>query len=73
MRIYAKEPGHPADRERPFVLERGATVEKLAHVVHHELADRLKFARLWGHAAFDGQQVDRHHELHDRDVVELHG
>ncbi len=73
VRVYAKEPGHAADRERPFVLERGATVERLAHVVHHELADRLKFARVWGHAAFDGQQVDRQHELHDRDVVELHG
>lgn len=73
IRIYAKEPGHKPDHERPFVLDRGATVEQLAHVVHHELAGRLKFARLWGHAAFEGQQVDRHHELQDGDVVELHG
>lgn len=72
IRIYAKQPGHAPDRERPFVLDRGATVEQLAHVVHHELAERLKFARVWGHAAFDGQQVDRHHLLHDGDVVELH-
>jgi len=73
IRIYAKEPGHKADHQRPFVLDRGATVEQLAHVVHHELAEHLKFARIWGHAAFDGQQVDRHHPLHDGDVVELHG
>jgi hypothetical protein len=73
IRIYAKEPGHKPDTERPFVLERGATVEQLAHVVHHELADHLKFARVWGHAAFDGQQVDRRHVLDDGDVVELHG
>lgn len=73
IRIYAKEPGHKPDLARPFVLERGATVEKFANVVHHELAERLKFARVWGHAAFDGQQVDRQHVLHDRDVVELHG
>jgi len=72
IRIYAKEPGHQPDRERPFVLDRGATVEQLANVVHHEIAERFKFARLWGHAAFDGQQVDRHHVLEDGDVVELH-
>ena len=72
IRIYAKEPGHKHDYERPFVLGRGATVQDLATVVHKDIAERLKFARIWGHAAFDGQQVDRHHALDDRDVVELH-
>jgi len=72
IRIYAKEPGRKADTERPFVLGRGATVHDLATVVHKDIAGRLKFARIWGHAAFDGQQVDRHHALDDRDVVELH-
>ena len=49
-------------------------MEALAERVHHELAARLKFARLWGpHARFEGQQVDRHHLLGDGDVVELHG
>lgn len=72
IRIYAKEPGKKADTVRPFVLRRGATVHDLAAVVHKDIAERLKFARIWGHAAFDGQQVDRHHALDDRDVVELH-
>ncbi len=72
IRIYAKEPGRKADTVRPFVLERGATVQDLATVVHKDVAERLRFARIWGHAAFDGQQVDRQHALDDRDVVELH-
>jgi ribosome-interacting GTPase 1 len=73
IRVHTKEPGHPPDLSRPFVLPSGATVEALAARVHHDLAARLKFARLWGpHAKFDGQQVDRHHALGDRDVVELH-
>jgi ribosome-interacting GTPase 1 len=73
VRVYTKEPGHPADRSRPFVLPAGATVEDLARLVHGELAAKLHFARIWGaHARFDGQQVDRHHVLEDRDVVELH-
>jgi hypothetical protein len=72
IRIYAKEPGKRPDRERPFVLTRGATVHDLARSVHKEIAERLKFARIWGSAKFEGQQVDRDHVLLDRDVVELH-
>ncbi len=73
IRVHTKEPGHPPDLAKPFVLPAGATVEALAARVHHDLAARLKFARLWGpHARFEGQQVDRHHGLGDGDVVELH-
>ena len=72
IRIYTKEPGKKPDFERPFVLAHGATVGQLALAVHKEVAQRLKFARIWGAARFDGQQVDRDHVLSDRDVVELH-
>jgi hypothetical protein len=72
IRVYGKEPGHKPDMERPFVLPEGATIHDFAAHVHKEIAERLKFARLWGHAKFDGQQVDRHHVLADKDVVELH-
>jgi ribosome-interacting GTPase 1 len=72
IRIYAKEPGHKPDTERPFVLKRGARVHDLARQVHKDIAERLKYARIWGSAKFDGQQVDREHVLNDRDVVELH-
>ena len=74
IRVHTKEPGHPPDLGRPFVLAQGATVEALAALVHKDLAVGLRFARIWGrHARFDGQQVDRHHALEDGDVVELHG
>jgi hypothetical protein len=72
IRVYGKEPGHKPDRDRPFVLSERATVLDFAAHVHKEIAERLKFARIWGHAKFDGQQVDRHHVLADKDVVELH-
>jgi ribosome-interacting GTPase 1 len=72
IRIYAKEPGKKPDRARPFVLPRGATVQDLALAVHKEIAERLKYARIWGSSRFDGQQVDRDHVLSDGDVVELH-
>ncbi|HET7753073.1 MAG TPA: GTPase [Anaeromyxobacteraceae bacterium] len=73
IRVATKEPGHEPDRGRPFVLPEGATVEDLAALVHKDLAEHLKYARVWGHARFDGQHVERRHVLADGDVVELHG
>jgi uncharacterized protein len=72
IRVHTKEPGRKPDLGKPFVLPEHATVQDLARLVHREMADQLKFARVWGTAKFDGQQVDRHHELFDHDVVELH-
>jgi len=72
IRVYPKEPGKKPNHESPFVLPKGATIHDLAVHVHKEIAERMKFARIWGHAKFDGQQVDRHHVLADKDVVELH-
>ena len=72
VRVYAKEPGKKPDLASPFVLPEGATVHDLAERVHKDVAAALRFARIWGHAKFDGQQVDRHHVVADRDVVELH-
>jgi ribosome-interacting GTPase 1 len=74
VRVYAKPPGKPADRKKPFVLKRGSTVEELADAIHHELREKLKYALLWGASGkFGGQRVSRHHLLEDEDVVELYG
>lgn len=72
IRIYAKEPSKPADKDRPFILPVGSTVEELARTIHKDIAAHLKFARIWGDHVHDGQQVHGHHVLHDRDIVELH-
>jgi ribosome-interacting GTPase 1 len=72
VRVYTKQPGKPADREQPFTLRRGATVEDLARTIHKEIADKLKFARIWGADVFDGQTVQREHVLGEGDVVEIH-
>lgn len=72
VRVYTKVPGRPADRNRPFTLRRGQTVEDIARLVHRDLARSLKYARVWGQSGFDGQHVGRDHLLADGDVVELH-
>jgi ribosome-interacting GTPase 1 len=44
----------------------------LARVIHKDLADQFKFARIWGPSAFDGQKVQSNHVLEEGDVVEIH-
>jgi len=72
IRVYTKKPGRPADADDPFTIPRGGTVEDLAVKVHREMAAQLKFAKVWGASAHDGQSVGREHVLCDKDVVELH-
>ena len=71
IRVYSKEPGRPPDLHRPFVVQAGATVEDLARQIHRDLPERMKFARLWGHSRFEGQQVHKTELLRDKDVVEI--
>jgi ribosome-interacting GTPase 1 len=72
IRVYTKEPGDEADRDRPFTLPRGATVGDLARTIHQDFAETFKFARVWGASALDGQRVAANHELAEGDIVELH-
>ncbi|MGQ0658691.1 MAG: TGS domain-containing protein [Chromatiales bacterium] len=72
VRVYTKAPGRPADKGRPFTLRRGQTVEDVARLVHKDLAHSLKYARIWGVSAFEGQHVGRDHPVADGDLVELH-
>lgn len=72
IRIYTKVPGQPPDMGQPFVLKKGSTVVDMAAAVHRDFPSRLKNARIWGSARFDGQSVPRDYVLQDRDIVELH-
>ncbi|MDD5718806.1 MAG: TGS domain-containing protein [Candidatus Krumholzibacteria bacterium] len=67
-----RSPAKPADYERPYTLFAGDTVEDLARLIHRDLAASLQYAKVWGSAKFDGQQVGRDHPLADGDVVEIH-
>lgn len=71
-RIYTKRPGKPADYDAPFTIPRGGSVEDVAGKIHRELAESLKYARVWRGDELDGQTVGRDFPLVDRDVVELH-
>ncbi len=71
VRVYTKAPGGQADLGRPFTVRRGQTVGDVAWLIHKELAEGLRFARLW-RDRFEGRQVGRDHPVEDGDVIELH-
>jgi len=72
VRVYTKAPGRPPDKDRPYTLFTGDTVLDVARLVHRDMARTLRFARIWGKAKFDGQQVGKDHQVSDGDVLELH-
>ena len=79
IRIYTKTPGRKADfSSPPFVLKRGSTVLDAARTIHREFVHSLKFARIWTtpksrHSVkYEGQMVERSHQLEDGDMLELH-
>ena len=71
VRVYTKAPGRPPDYGQPFTVRRGDTVYDVARMVHQEIADSLKFGRLWRNASTNGRQVGRDYRVADRDVLEL--
>lgn len=71
IRAYSKPPGKQPDKNSPFVLKAGSTVEHMAEAIHRDLPRTMKGARVWGSAKFDGQSVPREHILADGDIVEF--
>jgi len=72
VRVYTKAPGKAPEKNRPFTLRRGQTVEDVARLVHKDLAHSLKYARLWSTTGIPGEHVGRAHAVADGDVIELH-
>ncbi|MEN6369506.1 MAG: GTPase [Thermotogota bacterium] len=71
-RVYTKLPGKKPDLEEPYTLPVGATVLDAVRTVHRDLAEHLKYVRVWGSGRFDGQQVPSDHRLADGDIIEIH-
>ncbi|MGD8667101.1 MAG: TGS domain-containing protein [Desulfobacterales bacterium] len=71
IRVYTKSPGKKPDFTAPFVLQKGSTMADFAGKVHQDFARKLKSAKVWGPAVFDGQMVQRDYVLQEGDIVEL--
>ena len=71
IRVYSKSHGKKPDRSSPFVLKKGSTIADFACKVHQDFAQKLKAAKVWGIAVFDGQMVQRDYVLQEGDIIEL--
>ena len=73
VRVYTKRPGHAVETDTaPYLLKRGATVIDAAGSVHKDFASSFRFARIWRSPDRDGQMIDRHETIQDRDLLEIH-
>ncbi len=72
IRVYTKKPGKQVELRDPVILHTGGTVTDAAYHLHKDFAQHLQFARLWNNAGYDGQRVERHHVLQDKDILEFH-
>ena len=72
IRVYTKTPGKKSNLTKPYILSLGTTVMDAARTIHKELAESIKYARLWGSDKYDGQRVERDHVLEDGDIIEIH-
>lgn len=72
VRVYTKKPGQSEPEGAPYVLPVGSTVIDAAKAIHHEFAQKLDYARMWGSAQYDGQRVEQTHVVQDGDVLEIH-
>ncbi|MEM0350079.1 MAG: TGS domain-containing protein [Candidatus Caldarchaeum sp.] len=70
IRIYTQKDG--VVNRKPVVVKKGTTVRELAQIIHREIAEELRYARVWGRSVkIQGQQVGPSHVLMDGDTVEL--
>lgn len=73
VRVYTKLPTKKEpDMDAPFTLKNGQSLADLALVVHRDIANNLKGARVWGSQVHDGTNVKPDYVLNDKDIVELH-
>ncbi|MBI4983652.1 GTP-binding protein [Candidatus Woesearchaeota archaeon] len=73
IRVYMKEPRQEADLNEPLILPYNSTIKDVCNKIHRAMADKFKFARVWGTSTkFPGQKLMLNHILKDGDVLELH-
>ncbi|MBI5036727.1 TGS domain-containing protein [Candidatus Micrarchaeota archaeon] len=72
IRVYTKNPNTGKVEEIPIALKKDSTVRDAAKEIHKELAETVKYAKVWGSSKFPGQQAGMDYVLKDEDVVELH-
>ena len=69
--VYTKRPGEAA-ADLPLAVPKNCTIGEVAKIVHKEIAQNLKFARVWGSTKFGGQRVAKDYALKQGDIIEIY-
>lgn len=72
VRVYTKKPGKKFQKDQPFVLPAGSRVIDVAGAIHKDIAEGLRFVRLWGSGKHEGINASREHVVADGDILEIH-
>jgi ribosome-interacting GTPase 1 len=73
VRVYTKMPNQKdPDYEKPYTVPRGTPLIEVAELIHRDLAESFRFARVWGHQIHPGTRVKPDYVVRDQDVVEIH-
>ncbi|MFH1687627.1 MAG: GTPase [bacterium] len=72
IRVYTKPIGREVDYDDPIILPPDSTVADAAAGLHREIAEKLKYAKIWGEGKHDGQRVKSDFPLIDGDIIEFH-
>ncbi len=72
IRIYTKEPGKEANKEKPLILSENSTVKDVAKKILHSSLT-IKETRVTGPSSkFPNQKTGPDHVLKDKDIIEFH-
>ncbi len=74
IRVFPRsnQAGNTPD-EKPVIIPANSTIEHFADKIHKDIAQKLKYAKVWGNSVkFPGQQVGKGHALSDMDIVTLY-
>ena len=74
IRVFPRsnQAGNAPD-EKPVIIPANSTIEDFAGKIHKDIAQKLKYAKVWGSSVkFPGQQVGKGHTLSDMDIVTLY-
>jgi len=70
MKVFTKKAGQVD--ERPFVMDRGATVRSAVRTIHKEILETFRFARVWRkESQHSGSRVGLDFVLKDEDTLEI--
>ncbi|MDD3178021.1 MAG: TGS domain-containing protein [Candidatus ainarchaeum sp.] len=69
--IFTKKPGQKLSKNEPLVLNKGETVLDAAKIIHKNIYNNLKSAKVWGSTKYPGQTVSKSYILKNEDVVEF--